>query len=80
MSGGRGEGAYRCSGLPLPRFGSSLNANYHFHAYVLEGLYEAEAEGVRFHEVAELGEAAILQVQERARRRVLEAFVRWGAN
>ena len=60
------------------RFGSSLNANYHFHACVLEGLYEAEAAGVRFHAVAELGEAAILQVQERVRRRVLKAFVRWG--
>ena len=36
------------------------NTGYHFHACVLEGLYEAEDEGVR--------------------RRVLEAFVRWGAN
>jgi len=60
------------------RFGSSLNANYHFHACVIEGLYEAEGEDVRFHAVAELSEAAILQVQEQVRRRVLKAFVRWG--
>ncbi|MEJ2387699.1 MAG: transposase [Chromatiaceae bacterium] len=60
------------------RFGSSLNAHYHFHACVIEGLYEAEDEGVRFHAVAELSEAAILQVQEQVRRRVLKAFVRWG--
>ena len=60
------------------RFGASLNAHYHFHACVLEGLYEAEGEGVRFHEVAERSEEAILQVQERMRRRVLKAFVRWG--
>jgi hypothetical protein len=60
------------------RFGSSLNANYHFHACVIDGLYEAEGEGVRFHEVAELSEEAILQVQEWMRRRVLKAFVRWG--
>jgi hypothetical protein len=60
------------------RFGSSLNAHYHFHACVIEGLYEAEGEGVRFHTVAQPGEAAILQVQERVRRRVLNAFVRWG--
>jgi hypothetical protein len=35
-------------------------------------------EGVRFHAVAELSEAAILQVQEKVRRRALTAFVRWG--
>jgi hypothetical protein len=33
---------------------------------------------VRFHAVAELSDAAILQVQEQVRRRVLKAFVRWG--
>jgi hypothetical protein len=55
-----------------------LDAPYHFHACVIEGLYAAAAEGVRFHEVEQLSEAAILQVQERVRRRVLEAFVRWG--
>jgi len=60
------------------RFGSSLNANYHFHACVIEGLYEAEGEGVRFHPAGQLSEAAIAQVQQRVRRRVLKAFVRWG--
>ena len=44
---------------------------------MLEGLYEGEDEGVRFHAVAVLSEAAILQVQERVRRRVLKACVRW---
>ncbi len=45
---------------------------------MIEGLYEAEAERVRFHEAAGLSEAAIGQVQERVRRRVLKAFVHWG--
>jgi hypothetical protein len=40
--------------------------------------YESENEGVRFHEVAELSEVVILQVQDQLRRRVLDAFLRWG--
>ncbi len=60
------------------RFGASLNAHYHFHACHIEGLYEAEGEGVHFHAAAELSDATIGQVQERVRRRVLKAFVRWG--
>ena len=60
------------------RFGTSLNPNYHFHACVIDGVYEAEAEEVRFHEALGLSEAAIRRVQERVRRRVLKAFVRWG--
>ena len=52
--------------------------NFHFHACVIDGVYEAEAEDVRFHEAVELSEAAIARVQERVRRRVLKAFVRWG--
>ena len=56
------------------RFGASLNAHYHFHACVIEALYEAKGEGVRFHAAAELSDAAIAQVQERVRRRVLKAF------
>ena len=56
------------------RFGASLNAHYHFHACVLKGLCKAEADGVRFHTAAELSDAAIAQVQERVRRRVLKAF------
>jgi hypothetical protein len=40
--------------------------------------YEAENEGVLFHEVEELSEAAILQVQGQVRRRVLNAFLHWG--
>ena len=45
---------------------------------MIDGVYEAEAEEVRFHEVVGLDEAAIGRVQERVRRRVLKAFVRWG--
>ena len=33
---------------------------------------------MRFHEAAGLNEAAIRRVQQRVRRRVLKAFVRWG--
>ena len=43
---------------------------------MIDGVYEAE--DVRFHEAVELSEAAIARVQERVRRRVLKAFVRWG--
>lgn len=45
---------------------------------MIDGVYEAEGEGVRFYEASELSEAAIGRVQERVRRRVLKAFVRWG--
>ncbi len=44
-----GAGAKARTGAVLfpHRFGASLNAHYHFHACVIEGLYEAEGEGVR---------------------------------
>ena len=56
------------------RFGTSLNGHFHVHVCVIDGVYEAEAEGVRFHEAVGLSETAIGRVQER----VLKAFVRWG--
>ena len=59
------------------RFGASLNAHYHFHCCVIEGVFEAAEGGVRFHAVDELSEADVLRVQARVRRRVIKAFVRW---
>jgi hypothetical protein len=44
---------------------------------VIEGLYEAEGEGVRFHAAGELSDAATGKVRGRVRRRMLETFVRW---
>ena len=50
------------------RFEALLNPHYHFHACLIEWLYEAEGEGVRFHAAGQLSEAAIVQMQERVRR------------
>jgi hypothetical protein len=59
------------------RLQRSVNAlAFHVHACVIDGVYEAEAEDVHFHEAAGLSEAAIARVKERVRRRVLKAFVR----
>ena len=52
------------------RFGAALNANLHFHCCVIDGLFSAPEEGLRFHP-AFLTEAAIARVQQQTRRRVL---------
>ncbi len=57
------------------RFGSALNANLHFHCCVINGVFSATEEGLRFHP-AGLTEAAIAQVQRKTRRRVLKRFER----
>jgi hypothetical protein len=57
------------------RFGSALNANLHFHCCVIDGVFSAEEEGLRFHPAC-LTEAAIARVQQQTRRRVLKLFER----
>jgi hypothetical protein len=57
------------------RFGSALNANLHFHCCVIDGLFSAAEEGLRFHPAC-LTEAAIARVQQQTRRRVLKLFER----
>jgi hypothetical protein len=65
----------------IHRFGSSLNEHVHFHVCAVDGVFEAVAGGaygaVNFHAAAAsaIDEAAVAQVQERLRRRILRAFV-----
>jgi hypothetical protein len=57
----------------IHRFGSALNANLHFHCCVIDGVFSAAAEGLRFHP-AFLTDTAIARVQQQTRRRVLKLF------
>ena len=74
----------------IHRFGSSLNGHVHFHACVVDGVFEvvarpAQADDVTdataappsviFHPVSEIDDAAVAQVQDTLRRRILRAFV-----
>jgi hypothetical protein len=47
----------------------------HFHCCVIDGLFSAAEEGIRFHP-AYLTDAAIAQVHQQTRRRVLKLFHR----
>lgn len=69
----------RKSGLEQPqtgavcytqRFGSSLNLNVHFHALVLDGVYEASDNGVRFHSHPSMSTVDVQRVVSTVRRRV----------
>ncbi|MGD8843737.1 MAG: transposase [Gammaproteobacteria bacterium] len=56
-----------------------MNAHFHYHCCVLDGVFALDAAGtVRFHEATELSQARIDAVQVKVRRRVLKAFVRRG--
>jgi hypothetical protein len=59
----------------IQRFGGSLNAHFHFHVLVLDGLTtDADDGSLQFHEVVQLtGE-----VERTVQRRVLRHFVRRG--
>jgi len=57
------------------RFGSALNGNIHFHCFVIDGVFSAEDETLRFDEAAITPEA-IAQVQAEVRERVLRLFKR----
>ena len=57
------------------RFGSALNGNIHFHCCVIDGVFSAEDETLRFDEAAITPEA-IAQVQAEVRERVLLLFKR----
>ncbi len=60
------------------RFGSSLNTHVHFHVCVVDGVFEAQPDGVTFHAAADLDEGAFRQVQANVRKRILRAFVARG--
>jgi hypothetical protein len=66
------------------RFGSTLNANLHFHCAIIDGVFSpavSVAEGasplaVRFHEATVLTDGDIAAVQREVRTRVLRLFKR----
>ena len=63
----------------LHRFGSSLNAHFHYHLIVLDGVFsEAEDGDVRFHEASDLEPRHWEALQRTVQRRVLRYFCRRG--
>ena len=61
----------------IHRFGSSLNAHFHFHVVVLDGVFSrAEGDEVRFHEAARLTPEHWHALQHVVQRRVLRYFSR----
>ena len=68
----------------IHRLGSSLNGHVHFHACVVDGVFEevpgdtdaqSSPPGVIFHLASAIDETAVAQVQTDLRRRILRAFV-----
>ena len=78
-SAGAGPNARTGAVAFIPRFGSSLNPQTHFHVCVINGVFEPDPQGgVRFYAVDEMDTHDAEVVQARIRRRVLRAFVRRG--
>jgi hypothetical protein len=64
----------------IHRFGSSINDHIHFHCIVIDGVFDISSDSesnIRFHE-ATIINADIEAVQEKIRKRILQAFVRRG--
>ena len=59
----------------MHRFGSALNGHIHFHCCVIDGVFSAEGEALRFHQAIVTREA-IAKVQDEVRERVLRLFKR----
>ena len=59
----------------MHRFGSALNGHIPFHCCVIDGVFSAEDEALRFHQ-ASVTREAIAQVQAEVRERVLCLFKR----
>jgi hypothetical protein len=59
----------------IHRFGAALNPHTHYHCCVTDGMFSADASGVRFH-TSTLNTADIQQVQETVRQRTLRLFER----
>lgn len=55
------------------RFGSALNVHLHFHCCVVDGVFSATEEAIRF-PPAFLTDAAVTRVQQQTRQRVLKLF------
>jgi len=61
----------------LHRFGSSLNAHFHYHVVVLDGVFtESEEGGAEFHEASELAPIHWQELQRTVQKRVLRYFHR----
>lgn len=61
----------------LHRFGSSLNAHFHYHVVVLDGVFsESEEGGAEFHEASELEARHWQELQRTVQKRVLRYFRR----
>jgi hypothetical protein len=64
----------------IHRFGALLNTHLHFHCVVVDGVFEADAEGggAVFHPASGLDAPAIGEVQAAVRRRMLRSALRRG--
>jgi len=78
-SPGAGPGAQIGAVSFLHRFGSSLNAHFHFHVCVIDGVFSEDPEGsVQFHESTHLTASDWDELQHTVRHRVLRYFYRHG--
>ncbi len=63
----------------IHRFGALLNTHFHYHCIVVDGVFDADAEGgVVFHPASGLDATVIGEVQAAVRRRLLRAVERRG--
>jgi hypothetical protein len=62
-------GAISC----LHRFGSSPNPHVHFHCCVTDGLFSAEADGVKFHGIEAITEEDLQRIQQTLRPHITRA-------
>ena len=68
-----------CRNNPCHRFGSSVNANLHYHCAVIDGVLAHDEEGqLCFFEATELKSDDIVEVERQTRQRVLRLFERRG--
>ena len=78
-SPGAGLGAHIGAISFLHRFGAFLNAHFHFHVCVIDGVFSEDPEGsVQFHEATHLTASDWDQLQHTVRQRVLRYFHRQG--
>ena len=78
-SPGAGPGAHIGAISFLHRFGAFLNAHFHFHVCVIDGVFSEDAEGsVQFHEAIHLTASDWDELQHTIRHRVLRYFHRQG--
>jgi hypothetical protein len=62
----------------VQRFGSALNHHLHFHCCLIDGVFAAAGDGMRFFETTALDEGMVAAIQEAVRGRVLDLFEKDG--